>query len=105
MHLFLLKQNTYEVILVNVHNNNFIGTLPSNIFLLPSLEYVDISSNRVTGGLPNEFIALNSMKTCEYIIYQPLSVFNFHLYYFFSGFVRSPVEWNNSISSLKFISS
>ena len=75
MHAVYLKPNSHGIILVNVHSNNLRGMIPSGIFLLPLLELVDISFNRLTGGIPNEFITSNSMKTCEYPLLQLLNFY------------------------------
>jgi len=46
--------NDYDVIEIDMHDNNLQGSIPSDLGLLNNLEYLRLSYNSLTGSIPSE---------------------------------------------------
>ena len=62
-----------------IDDNEFIGSIPTEVGLLTNIRFLDLSENKFEGSIPNEFGLLASLQTLDLGMYYNKYSFNWRL--------------------------
>ncbi|ESW15619.1 hypothetical protein PHAVU_007G087500 [Phaseolus vulgaris] len=62
------EKNLHFVTLIDMSNNNFTGTIPSQMFSLTGLFSLNLSHNSLTGKIPNEIGNMKNLESLDFSV-------------------------------------